>query len=75
MTQVIPADNHPLRMQSELPRFRNTLHSTSNKAEYRTEQQKAIEAFLGAGGSIQVLPGFPEKIDSNAVGFNPQTGW
>ena len=66
MTQVTPAANHPLRIQSEMPRFRKSV-DRPNKPEQQAELKAQMEAFLNAGGSVQVLPGFPEVVQSNAM--------
>ncbi len=66
MTQVTPAANHPLRIQSEMPRFRKSV-DRQNKREQQTELKAQVKAFLNAGGSVQVLPGFPEIVQSQAM--------
>ncbi len=66
MTQVIPAANHPLRIQSEMPRFKKATER-QNKPEQQAEIHLKMQVFLRAGGSVQVLTGFPEVIKSQVA--------
>ncbi len=66
MTQVTPAANHPLRIQSEMPRFKKSV-DRQNKPLQQAELKAQIESFVNAGGLVEVLPGFPEVIKSRAA--------
>jgi hypothetical protein len=66
MTQVTPAANHPLRIQSEMPRFKKSV-DRQNKSEQQVQLKAQVLAFINAGGLVEVLPGFPEIINSQAA--------
>ena len=61
MTQVTPSINHPYKKHAEVDK-----HAKSVAAKNNIKQQARLaaqtQAFLNAGGSVQVLPGFPEKV-------------
>ncbi len=66
MTQVTPAANHPLRIKSEMPRFKESV-DRQDKPGQQAEIRLQVQQFLGAGGLIEVLPGFPEIVQSQAM--------